>query len=227
MNRFPVFIFEPVNRFILYSFLCVVVFSQSLLAQTKDSTNYNNEPMENVNTLPGKKDTLKRTPLKPDSLRAKREVKKAIYGKARTAAILSAVVPGAGQAYNRQYWKMPLVYAAIGGLGYWAYNSNTQYKKYSNALRAMYDDDPNTVNTTGYPGASELIVQKNQFKKSRDLAIILCGVAYALNVIDANVSAHLKTFDVSNDLSLQFKPWYNLGYRHDFQTGLSIKLTFK
>lgn len=183
--------------------------------------------MENINTIPGKKDTLKTASQKPDSLRAKKAVKKAIYGKARTAAIFSAVIPGAGQAYNRQYWKMPLVYAAIGGLGYWAYNSNTQYKKYSNALRAMYDDDPSTVNTTSYQDPSSIIVQKNQYKKSRDLALILCGVAYALNVIDANVSAHLKTFDVSDDLSLQFKPWYNLGYRNDFQTGLSIKLTFK
>lgn len=198
------------------------------MAQTKDSSNYNNEPMENVNTLPGKKDTLKKSaPVKPDSLRAKKEVKKAIYGKARTAAIMSAVIPGAGQAYNKDYWKMPLVYAALGGLGYWAYNNNKEYKYYSNNLRAMYDDDPNTINTSQYKDASQLITQKNQYKKSRDLALILCGVAYALNIIDANVSAHLKTFDVSDDLSLQFKPYYNLGYQNHFQTGLSIKLTFK
>lgn len=184
--------------------------------------------MENVNTLPGKKDTLKKSaPVKPDSLRAKKEVKKAIYGKARTAAIMSAVIPGAGQAYNKDYWKMPLVYAALGGLGYWAYNNNKEYKYYSNNLRAMYDDDPNTINTSQYKDASQLITQKNQYKKSRDLALILCGVAYALNIIDANVSAHLKTFDVSDDLSLQFKPYYNLGYQNHFQTGLSIKLTFK
>lgn len=180
-----------------------------------------------MNTLPGKKDTLKSASVKPDSLRTKKEVKKAIYGKARTAAILSAVVPGAGQAYNKDYWKMPLVYAALGGLGYWAYNNNKEYKYYSNNLRAMYDDDPNTINTSQYKDAGQLITQKNQYKKSRDLALILCGVAYALNIIDANVSAHLKTFDVSDDLSLQFKPYYNLGYQNHFQTGLSIKLTFK
>lgn len=215
------------KRFIPYSLLFFLAFSKSLSAQTKDSTNYNNEPMENVNTLPGKKDTLKSASVKPDSLRAKKEVKKAIYGKARTAAILSAVVPGAGQAYNKDYWKMPLVYAALGGLGYWAYNNNKEYKYYSNNLRAMYDDDPNTINTSQYKDAGQLITQKNQYKKSRDLALILCGVAYALNIIDANVSAHLKTFDVSDDLSLQFKPYYNLGYQNHFQTGLSIKLTFK
>ncbi len=185
--------------------------------------------MENVNTLPGKKDTLKNPPQKPDSLRAKREVKKAIYGKARTAAIFSAVIPGAGQAYNKQYWKMPVVYAALGGLGYWAYNNNKEFKYYSNNLRNAYtSSNPDSVayvNTRYTPG--QLITQKNQYKKSRDLALILCGLAYALNVIDANVSAHLKTFDVSDDLSLQFKPWYNLGYQNNFQTGLSIKLTFK
>lgn len=183
--------------------------------------------MENVNTLPGKKDSLRTVTASNDSLKAKRGVKKAIYGKARTAAILSAVIPGAGQAYNKQYWKMPLVYAALGGLGYWAYNNNKQYKSYSNSLRAMYDDDPNTLSAYPLYSSDQIIVQKNQYKKSRDLALILCGLAYALNIIDANVSAHLKTFDVSDDLSLQFKPWYNLGYKNDFQTGLSIKLTFK
>lgn len=207
----------------------MVVFSQSLFAQTKDSTNYNNEPIENINTIPGKKDTLKSTSQKPDSLRAKREVKKAIYGKARTAAIFSAVIPGAGQAYNRQYWKMPVVYAALGGLGYWAYNNNKEFKYYSKNLRNAYTfSNPDSVAyaTTRYtPG--QLITQKNQYKKSRDLALILCGVAYVINIIDANVSAHLKTFDVSDDLSLQFKPWYNLGYNNHFQTGLSVKLTFK
>lgn len=201
-----------------------------MLAQTRDSTNYNNEPIENINTLPGKKDSLKTAQVKVaqnDSLKTKKEVKKAIYGKARTAALLSAIVPGAGQAYNRQYWKMPIVYAALGGLGYWAYNSNKNYRFYSNGLRAYYDDDPNTVNNTGYNDPSQIIVQKNQYKKTRDMAIIFCSVVYIVNIIDANVAAHLKTFDVSDDLSLQFKPWYNLGYRNDFQTGLSIKLTFK
>lgn len=183
--------------------------------------------MENINTLPGKKDTLKTVSTSNDSLKAKRGVKKAIYGKARTAAIFSAVLPGAGQAYNKQYWKMPIVYAALGGLGYWAYNNNKEFKYYSKNLRAIYDDDPNTVNATRYADPNQIIVQKNQYKKSRDLALILCGLAYAVNIIDANVSAHLKTFDVSDDLSLQFKPWYNLGYKNDFQTGLSIKLTFK
>lgn len=185
--------------------------------------------MENINTLPGKKDSLRTVTASNDSLKAKKGVKKAIYGKARTAAILSAVIPGAGQAYNKQYWKMPLVYAALGGLGYWAYNNNKQYKYYSNNLRSAYkSENPDSaafVNTRFTP--TQLITQKNQFKKSRDLALILCGLAYALNIIDANVSAHLKTFDVSDDLSLQFKPWYNLGYKNDFQTGLSIKLTFK
>lgn len=161
-----------------------------------------------------------------DTVKAKKQVKKAIYGKARTAAILSAIIPGAGQAYNRQYWKMPIVYAALGGLGYWAYSNNKNYKYYSNNLRAIYDDDPNTNNSSRY-SADQLITEKNGVKKYRDMALILCGVAYALNIIDANVSAHLKTFDVSDDLSLQFKPYSTIGYNNTLQTGLSIKLNFK
>ncbi len=169
-------------------------------------------------------DTIKTSVV--DTVKAKKQVKKAIYGKARTAAILSAVIPGAGQAYNRQYWKMPIVYAAIGGLGYWAYSNNKSYKSYSKNLRAIYDDDPNTNNTSRF-SSDQLITEKKAVKKYRDLALILCGVAYALNIIDANVSAHLKTFDVSDDLSLQFKPYSTFGYNNKLQTGLTIKLNFK
>ena len=139
---------------------------------------------------------------------------------------MSACLPGLGQAYNKKYWKIPVVYAILGGVGYWAVSSHNNYKYYSNNLRALYDDDAATVNTSGF-SSDNLISEKRRFKKNRDLAILIGVLAYGLNIIDANVDAHLKTFDISDDLSMQFKPYGNLDYQNNLQTGLTIKLNFK
>jgi hypothetical protein len=163
---------------------------------------------------------------KQDSIKNKRAVRKAIYGDARKATIMSACLPGLGQIYNRKYWKAPVIYAALGGLGYWGINNHVRYKYYSNNLRFEHDEDPATLNTTGY-SSSQLIEQKKYYQKYRDIAVILGMVVYLVNVIDANVDAHLKTFDVSDDLSLQLNPYSNLDYNNKLQAGLSLKLKFK
>ncbi|MCD6018625.1 MAG: hypothetical protein K0S53_1746 [Bacteroidetes bacterium] len=163
---------------------------------------------------------------KQDSIQSKRAVRKAIYGDARKATIMSAVFPGLGQIYNRKYWKAPVIYAALGGLGYWGVNNHIQYKYFSNNLRYEYDDDPGTVNLTGYNSA-QLIEQKKYHQKYRDIAVMLGILVYLVNVIDANVDAHLKTFDVSDDLSLQLNPYSNFDNNNKLQAGLTLKLKFK
>lgn len=114
----------------------------------------------------------------------------------------------------------------LGGVGYWGVTNHNNYKYFSDNLRAIYDDDASTVNTSGY-SSDQLISNKRYYKKYRDLAILIGALAYGLNIIDANVDAHLKTFDISDDLSLQFKPYGNLDYKNNLQTGLTIKLNFK
>jgi TM2 domain-containing membrane protein YozV len=139
---------------------------------------------------------------KKDSVQAKRAVKKAIYGNARKATIMSACFPGLGQIYNRKYWKAPVIYVALGGIGYWGITNQDKYKYYSNNLRAANDDDVNTINETLY-SSDQLITQKKYYQKYRDISIMLGALVYLVNIIDANVDAHLRTFDVSDDLSLQ------------------------
>lgn len=161
-----------------------------------------------------------------DSLKAKKAVNKAIYSNARKATIMSAVLPGLGQIYNKKYWKTPIIYAALGGIAYWGINNHNQYKYYSKNLSALYDNDANTLNETPYT-SDQLITQKRYYKKFRDMAIMVGGLVYLVNIIDANVDAHLKTFDVSDDLSLQIKPYTNLSYNSTLQTGLTLKVNFK
>lgn len=161
-----------------------------------------------------------------DTSSVKKVNKKAIYSRARKATIMSAVMPGLGQIYNKKYWKAPIVYAAIGGIAYWGITNHKEYKYYSNNLRAENDNDPNTLNVTRYT-SDQLISQKNYYKKFRDMSIIFGSLVYLVNILDANVDAHLKTFDVSDDLSLQLKPYSGFDFQNKLQTGVTVKLKFK
>lgn len=164
--------------------------------------------------------------IKKDSIRQKKIVNKAIYSSARKATIMSACLPGLGQIYNRKYWKAPVIYVALGGIGYWGVTNHVKYKYYSDNLRYANDDDPNTVNSTLYSN-DQLITQKRYYRKYRDYAIIVGALVYLVNIIDANVDAHLKTFDVSDDLSLQLKPYSTFDYNNKLQAGLTLKLNLK
>src|SRR5207342_636009 len=130
---------------------------------------------------------------------------KRIYSRAHKATIFSAVLPGAGQVYNKKYWKVPIIYAALGGMGYLFYINNYDYNYYRTNLAAKYDNDSSTNNETPY-STDQLIELKKSYKKNRDLAIIGGSLVYLINIIDANVDAHLATFDVSDDLSMKLSP---------------------
>jgi hypothetical protein len=194
-----------VNNSIAYLILFFICFSTLAKAQQNDSLSI---------------ETRK------DSIQKKRAVNKAIYSKARKATIMSACLPGLGQIYNRKYWKAPVIYVALGGLGYWGLSNQKKYKYYSDNLRYANDDDINTTNVTLYSN-DQLIAQKRYYRKFRDMSIMLGALVYVINIIDANVDAHLRTFDVSDDLSLQLKPYSNLDYNNKLQAGVSIKLKFK
>lgn len=155
--------------------------------------------------------------------------KKAVYGSARKATLMSAILPGLGQAYNRKYWKIPIIYAGMGGCGYLFYINNSQYQEVRKYLRAEYDEDSLTINTSDYTGDG-LAAEKARLKKNRDFSALGVFIFYILNVIDANVDAHLKTFDVSDDLSMHIGPWQTVtrtAYGSKIVPGLSIKLNFK
>lgn len=173
-----------------------------------------------------KKDSLS---LAVDSAQLAKEIRKENYTSPRRASIMSMLLPGLGQAYNKKYWKIPVIYAGLGGLGYLFALNNKEYNYYRKNLIAVNDDDPATNNETLY-SSDQLQTLKNSYKKSRDLALIGMSLIYLLNIIDANVDAHLRTFDVSDDLSLNIDPWQSVYHRQSnfgLATGISIKLNFK
>ncbi len=167
---------------------------------------------------------------KEDSIQRAKALRKKIYSGPRRASIMSAALPGLGQIYNKKYWKVPVIYAGLGGFGYLFLTNQKEFKTYQKNLRAEADDDPSTVNEMYWLDAAQLQTQKIRFRKYRDYCAVGFVVMYILNVVDANVDAHLKTFDVSDDLSLTIDPWQEM-YRdtRGFRTsiGLSLKLKLK
>lgn len=164
-----------------------------------------------------------------DSLALAKAEKKRNYSGPRRASIMSACLPGLGQAFNKKVWKIPIIYAGLGGFGYMFVVNNKQYNYYRNNLIREADGDPATLNTTRYD-QSQLQIQKITYRKRRDVAAVGIVIIYILNIVDANVDAHLKTFDVSDDLSFRIEPWqssYYIGNGVRTAAGLSLKLNLK
>ena len=142
----------------------------------------------------------------------------------RKASIYSAILPGAGQAYNKKYWKIPVVYAGFGVLGYFVKTNNDEYKIYKDAYKFRLDGDESTVDQfVGIYADQDLVTLKNFYRRNRDLSIIGMSVLYILNIIDASVDAHLFYFNVSDDLSLQVEP----SIQHGFNTTPTIALRMR
>jgi hypothetical protein len=133
------------------------------------------------------------------------------------AAFYSAILPGLGQIYNKRYWKVPLVYAAIGtGIYVYTYNDDL-YDRFRTAFKrrraGFTDDEFYNFNgddlVVGEPDLSDEALQDGQerYQRDRDLALVVTIALYALNIIDANVDSHLKQFNVDDDLSMDFRPY--------------------
>ncbi len=150
------------------------------------------------------------------------------------AAFYSAVLPGLGQIYNRRYWKVPIVYGAI-GTGIYVYSiNNTEYNKARDAFKrrraGFTDDEFYDINGDGVgPDIDSEALQDAQEarQRDRDLALVITIALYALNIIDANVDAHLKQYNVDQDLSLDFKPYLDLNpWTNEPNYGMALLIKF-
>ncbi len=159
----------------------------------------------------------------------------------RQATLKSLMIPGWGQYYNRQYWKLPLVAGAFVTLGMIANYNHVRYKKYREYYYVVspHPDDPTYKPPTTVPVPYEDGVTRdldvNQlkrindgFRRNRDFTYIGMALAWAFNIVDANVSAHLKTFDVSDDLSMRVKPIMDFDpLSQGLVSGLTLSFNFK
>lgn len=143
------------------------------------------------------------------------------------ATIYSAILPGLGQAYNKKYWKIPVIYGLTGVLTYFAIDNNKEYVVYKDAYKWRLDDNSATVDKyEGIYSDEDLRILKNYYRRNRDLSFIGMGVVYLLNVVDAAVDAHLFYFDVSDDLSLKVQPGIQ-PMSHTAFAGVKLSLQIK
>ncbi|MES1214434.1 MAG: DUF5683 domain-containing protein [Bacteroidota bacterium] len=163
----------------------------------------------------------------------KDSVKKRVYVP-RTAAIRSAILPGLGQVYNRKYWKVGLVYAALGATAYVFFDNLKTYKDSRFAYSARIKAAPPTLDSTDFNKLSypyqylytteSIKANRDQFRRYIDYSVLVFIVLWGLNVVDATVDAHLKSFDVSPDLALRFK----IGHSEIAGTnGISLVLNYR
>ena len=123
------------------------------------------------------------------------------------ATLYSAVLPGAGQIYNRKYWKAPIVWGGLGACLYFVQRNGKEYRRYKDAYLAVTDGDPTTTDEfDGRISAAQLLDVTDTYRKWRDMSYIATGLVYILNIVDASVDANFVRFDVGRDLSLGVGP---------------------
>ncbi len=157
----------------------------------------------------------------------------------KKATIYSAVLPGLGQAYNKKYWKIPIVYAGIGTIAYFTYINNDSYKDYRAAFDyktgTITEADEEIISIASRYSQENLITIRDYYRRNVELSWIIMAVWYGLNVIDACVDAHFFEYDISDDLTLKMEPMIQSDYAYWGQEmgtgygksyGVSLKLKF-
>ena len=211
------------KRLVIYILLAIIAIP--VWAQVQDQTT------DNLDSIPLTQKEIDRLFWKPDPMRA---------------VWLGAVIPGAGQIYNRSYWKLPIVYGGFMGCIYAITWTNNQYIGYKDAYRDIYYDMQNgtlsnspdksynailpegyTIETMGGASTyqSRLKEWQNTARRNRDLSILVSIAVYALSLVDAYVDAQLFDFDISNDLSLNVTPqlYYDLQNQRTAEVKMAIK----
>lgn len=134
-----------------------------------------------------------------------------VYNKGKhspaTATIFSTLVPGMGQVYNEKYWKVPVIYGGLSSFYFLASWNNRGYKRFKTALKLLKDGDDSTIDEFGGKRTdTELRYYMNTYKRNRDLSVLGFTVVYVLNILDANVDAHLYDWNVDDNLSFRVEP---------------------
>lgn len=150
----------------------------------------------------------------------------------RKAAIFSTVLPGLGQAYNHKYWKIPIIYAGFGVLGYFLHQNYSEYQKFKEAYIWKISNDTVPIDNDyiyKYESADQLKRGKDYYLRNFELTCILTGVWYVMNILDATVDAHLMDYEINEDLSLHIQPGFNsqdLLFRQPV-AGLTLTMRFR
>lgn len=198
------------------------IHNSQLFTDSINSINPINSTNFQLSTLNSQLDTQSIASLQEDSVKLSRQLLREQRALARAnfkpdpnkSLWLALTFPGAGQIYNRKYWKLPIIYGGAMGVAYAISYYGGHYNDYMRGYRDYLDSDPNTnyhleLLPQGYPESSAGTYVKNavnSYRRYRDIFIVVGVAVYALSVIDAYVDAQLADFDISTDLSMKVRP---------------------
>ncbi len=178
--------------------LCIACPDRALLAQEADSLALARSESDTIAT-----DTAKAVE-KPGFFNFKAD-----YPNPKKAVILSLVVPGAGQLYNKRFWKLPLVYGALGGIILVVDFNQSRYRRFRDALNLKREDMEHEFTGTQLDDIATLRNLRDVYDKRTQTAYIFTVIVYGLQAMEAFVDAHLKGFDVEDDLGFRIKPTFD------------------
>ena len=140
----------------------------------------------------------------------------------KKAAVMSAIIPGMGQIYNKKYWKLPIIYGSLITSAYFIKESNNNYLIYKEAYLGRIDNDTETKDEFKY-GNDQLLILKDHYKRNREISSLFFVLSYILNIIDASVDAHLFNYEINDNLSLHLET-QRLTNSGDHTICISLKL---
>jgi hypothetical protein len=145
------------------------------------------------------------------------------------ATLMSTFLPGLGQAYNKKYWKIPIIYAGFGIMTYFIVTNTNEYINY----KCAYIEKENGDTAGSYADlvnkytASDLLSAREYYRRNTEISILVTTLWYILNIVDAAVDAHLFTYNLSQDLSLRIEPaLLNQAYSKNFNAGIRLSFHF-
>jgi hypothetical protein len=198
--------FNKLMFFLLCFTFCQMSFGQEIEPEKKEDSS-TEKPKEE------KKDNSGSRTIKMERVLTEAELRKVEGRLSRPAqaAMLSVVFPGGGQLYNKSYWKIPIFYAMLSFLGYTVRKNHDEYIEARNSHFYLSDKDLSNdalIDTQRFSGfkAQNFLDRRDRFRRERDYYIILSVAWYAVGIADAAVDAHLREFDVSDNLAAIIKP---------------------
>jgi hypothetical protein len=137
----------------------------------------------------------------PDSIREKEH-------SPTKATLFSLCLPGLGQAYNKKYWKIPVIYAGFGLMTYFIYTNTDEYLNYKCAYIESFQGttNGNYAYLVNKYSTADLLSAREYYRRNLEISILLTALWYALNILDATVDAHLYTFNISENLTMKVEP---------------------
>ncbi len=227
---------------IVFIFLCILSFSVSSAAQTQMDTTVRTKQVltdssisiadtfrnpfvkmyQYGNTL--KTDSLKKEASVSGKMKKAKKVDTTHYSP-KKAALWALGFPGLGQIYNKKYWKLPIVYAVIGTVTYFVASNGIKLKQFNGYLRNSYNDieNPAPYNSLSLPQIETI---RNGYRRNVQIASFGTILAWGLSIVDATVDAHLRSFDISDNLTLHVNP--QLNYTNlTYYAGITVNLGLK